>query len=97
MRPQIISATFCRMIDIPIAVMSGASLGAFRSGRYAIFSMLKAIAMQTTTATTSPAAMTSTDGIGRCAPSNAVMTDSETMAPIITTSPWAKLIRPMMP
>ncbi len=56
-----------------------------------------AIAMHTTIATTSPAAMIAATGSGRCAPSKAVITDSETIAPIITTSPWAKLISPMMP
>jgi len=31
--PQIIIARFCSSIDTPIAVISGASLGALRSGR----------------------------------------------------------------
>ena len=31
--PQIISARFCRMMDMPMAVISGASRGALRSGR----------------------------------------------------------------
>ena len=33
LRLQMISARCCRMIDTPIAVMSGASRGARRSGR----------------------------------------------------------------
>ena len=44
-----------------------------------------------------PARMMRAAGSGTCAPSSAVTTDSETIAPIITTSPWAKLISPMMP
>jgi len=35
LRLQIIIATCCRMIEIPIAVISGASRGAPRRGRYA--------------------------------------------------------------
>ncbi|MNH47312.1 hypothetical protein D3C81_1841270 [compost metagenome] len=31
------------------------------------------------------------------APASIVSTEMVTMAPTITTSPWAKLIRPMMP
>jgi len=30
-------------------------------------------------------------------PASEVMIEKATMAPIITTSPWAKLIRPMIP
>ena len=53
--------------------------------------------MQTGIATKRPARMISTDGSGAWAPSNAVTTDRQTIAPIITTSPWAKLMSPMMP
>ena len=53
--------------------------------------------MQTVIATSSPARMMTTDGSGACAPSSAMMTDSDTIAPIMTTSPCAKLISPMIP
>ena len=53
--------------------------------------------MHTTIATISPARMITTDGRGACAPSSAMITESDTIAPIMTTSPWAKLISPMMP
>ena len=33
LRDQIIIASVCRMMETPIAVISGASLGALRSGR----------------------------------------------------------------
>jgi hypothetical protein len=33
LRPQTIIATFCRTIDMPIAVISGVSRGAPRNGR----------------------------------------------------------------
>ena len=53
--------------------------------------------MQTRIATNNPARMTTTTGSEVCAPTSAVITDSDTMAPIMTTSPWAKLMSPMMP
>ena len=36
-------------------------------------------------------------GIPRLVPISSSITDSETRAPTITTSPWAKLIKPSMP
>ncbi len=90
LRLQMIIATCCRMIEMPIAVISGASRGAPRSGRYAMRSMVKPTAMQTGTAQSTPA-NTITSG-GSAVPARAAITESETMAPTITTSPWAKLI-----
>ncbi len=53
--------------------------------------------MHTGIATASPTKMITTDGNGTCAPSSAMITESDTIAPIMTTSPCAKLISPMMP
>ncbi len=57
--------------------------------------MVKPSAMHASTATIS--ARTKTSGGATPAESIGSVTASETMAPIITTSPWAKLISCMMP
>ena len=52
---QISSAAFCKKYEMPIAVMSTASDGAIRSGLYARRSMTTPSAVQTMTASTTPA------------------------------------------
>jgi hypothetical protein len=83
------------MIDTPIAVMSGARRGAPRSGRYASRSMAYPTSMQTGTA--QPVPMSTTLSAGRPEGASALITVKATMAPIITTSPCAKLMSWMMP
>ena len=51
--------------------------------------------MHTGMATSIPANTINTGG--RAVPASAVITENATIAPIITTSPWAKLISWMMP
>jgi hypothetical protein len=53
--------------------------------------------MQTGIATSTPATRIASGGSPVCAPASAVMTENETIAPIITTSPCAKLMSWMMP
>ncbi len=44
-----------------------------------------------------PVAISTTTIGGRPAPASATMTENATIAPIITTSPWAKLMSWMIP
>ena len=53
--------------------------------------------MQTGIATSTPASTIASGGKPVCAPASAVMTEKATIAPIITTSPCAKLMSWMMP
>ncbi len=53
--------------------------------------------MQTGMATSTPASTIASGGSPVFAPASAVITENATIAPIITTSPWAKLISWMMP
>jgi len=80
-----------------MAVMSGASRGARRSGRYATRSSAYPTSMHTGMAARPPTSTIASGGQPRCAPASALMTESDTIAPIITTSPCAKLMSWMMP
>ena len=80
-----------------MAVMSGASLGARRRGRYATRSIENPNSIQIGAAASSPSATTTPVGKPVLAWKIHWMTVSAVNAPIITTSPWAKLIRPRMP
>jgi hypothetical protein len=51
--------------------------------------------MQATTATSRPMPRMSSGGMPL--PASETMTVNATIVPIMTTSPWAKLISPMMP
>ena len=51
--------------------------------------------MQTAIATRVP--INTTTGPGSAVAASALITDNATSAPTITTSPWAKLMRPRMP
>ena len=53
--------------------------------------------MHTGTATSTPATTIASGGSPVCAPASAVITENATIAPIITTSPCAKLMSWMMP
>ena len=53
--------------------------------------------MQMGMAASMPASTSTIGGNGKPMPTSVVMTVSATMPPIITTSPWAKLINWMMP
>ena len=53
--------------------------------------------MQTGIAASAPISTIASGGSGVPAPTSATMTVYATIAPIITTSPWAKLISWMMP
>jgi hypothetical protein len=53
--------------------------------------------MQTGIATSTPATTIASGGKPEWAPASAVITVNDTIAPIITTSPWAKLMSWMMP
>ena len=85
---------------MPTAVMSGASLGAVRNGRYATRSIITLSVPLVTIATTSDASRPMTSPrIAVCSvrpmtPQNQAAVTSE---PIMKTSPWAKLISSMMP
>ena len=92
---QMIIATVCSSRLIPIAVISGASRGAVRSGRYASFSIVKFSAAQTTIAQSSEIAINAQPGSPE-SPS-AMTTVQLVSAPTINTSPCAKLIRLMIP
>jgi hypothetical protein len=87
------------MNDIPIAVISGASLGALRNGRYATRSIITFsepdASMLTTSTPPIPAMITSVDDL-ELIPSQAQI-DTATNEPIMNTSPWAKLISSMIP
>ena len=78
-----------------MAVINGARRGAWRRGRYATRSTVKPNVMHTGTAADKP--MSTVTVPGKPLAANSLMTDSAVRAPIITTSPWAKLIRPRMP
>ena len=80
---------------MPIAVISGASLGALRSGRYASFSIVKFSAAHTTTA--QPIDTSINAQPGSPVSTSSVTTVQLVRAPNISTSPWAKLMRLMMP
>ena len=81
---------------MPIAVISGASRGALRSGRYATFSITKFSTEQTTIAHMQRDEQQQPARHARHGPSQPV-TDQLVSAPTISTSPCAKLIRLMMP
>ncbi len=93
---------FCRMNETPIAVISGASLGAWRRGRYAKRSMITPTEPMTTivaktTRTRMPPSLIGSS-IGRSSsPSGTVMIHIATNAPTMNTSPWAKLMSSMIP
>ncbi len=53
--------------------------------------------MQAGTATSTPATTIASGGSPVFAPAIVVITENATIAPIITTSPWAKLISWTMP
>ncbi|CFP67229.1 Uncharacterised protein [Bordetella pertussis] len=97
MRPHTIIATFCRMMDTPMAVISAASRGARRKGRYATRSAVQPTAMHRGTETSRPAPRTAKAEVDGSPPTRAAATMVAAIAPIMTTSPCAKLIRPMMP
>ena len=91
---QMIIASVCSSRLMPIAVISGARRGALRSGRYATFSIVKFSSEQTTIAASRLTISSSQPGIVPARPTATVQLVS---APTISTSPWAKLIRLMMP
>jgi uncharacterized membrane protein len=80
-------------MPIPIAVISGAKRGALRKRRYAT----RSINTLTITHTGMAAAMAITSlkmpGMSGAAVCMILRTVKPTIAPIINTSPWAKLIR----
>ena len=85
---------------MPIAVISGASLGALRSGRYATRSMTTLSVPQNAIAMNSVAI---TSGVVTYhswvpfRPNQPLATVMVTIVPNMNTSPWAKLINSMMP
>ena len=87
---------FCSTIDMPMAVMSGARRNDSRNGRYATRSTVQpqtavsTIAMMSTRRSASGTAVIPIVVSAR----NAIKAMN---APTMKTSPWAKLIMPMMP
>ena len=79
---------------MPIAEISGASRNEPRSGRYATRSIEKPYTAQSAAATMNAARIPSGTEVK---PVSAVSTMMPMKAPTMKTSPWAKLIMPMMP
>jgi hypothetical protein len=105
--PIHIRPTFCKMKDIPIAVMRTASRGAFRRGLYATRSIPTFRRPQATIATKRA---TRTPRILKGTPELLVMGEKSsrpkivpdrtvrpTKEPIMKLSPWAKLISSIIP
>jgi hypothetical protein len=92
-------ATFWRMNDMPMAVISGASRGALRSGLYAILSTVTLMRPQPSIATTSATRMAgSTEPNDELSVSpNSPISTAAIIAPSMNTSPCAKLISSRMP
>ena len=91
--------TFCRMKEKPTAVISGASLGAFRKGRYATRSIITFSTPQATIATRPATISPPRIPMPEVAsPTPSVLQSRTTMnEPIMKISPWAKLISSMIP
>ena len=84
---------------MPIAVMSGASLGALRSGRYATRSIMT---LSEPLASIDTARKPTIERMIRPVPVSAstpavAQRPTATNEPIMNTSPWAKLMSSMMP
>ena len=90
-------ANVCNRMLMPMAVMSGASLGLLRRGRYAIFSIVKLRHADTTLAITR--AINSINHPGKPGIDSCIrpVTDQLVSAATMRTSPCAKLIKLMMP
>ena len=82
---------------MPMAVISGASLGLLRRGRYATFSITKFSSPATTQAITVAISRMSQPGESGMLFCIVPIIDQLVRAPTMRTSPWAKLIRLMMP
>ena len=99
--PYRIWMKFWRMNETPIAVISGASRGALRSGRYANRSIATPSRPITTmtiaNVVTSRNTAWGTDVAEPSWPSTLVRTNIDANAPTMNTSPWAKLMSSMMP
>ena len=91
-------AVYCRKRDAPMAVMSGTSRGAPRSGRYAIRSSSTAMTMLTIIAVARVRAKARM-GLESIMPwlFRPVAVNQALKAPHMKTSPWAKLIMNRMP
>ncbi len=85
------------MIDTPIAVISGASRGALRSGRYAMRSIATLTKMQTGIAAARPTTSSTGPGVPGAIVCRPAIVAYAVSAPTISTSPCAKLIRFRMP
>ena len=98
--PSRFKPTFWRMNDIPIAVISGASRGACRSGRYATRSIPVLRAAQNAIAqrsVTSSAGIRVESEFESSSPNHPTATENVTHEPSMNTSPLAKLISSRMP
>jgi hypothetical protein len=84
---QIIIAMVCKTIEIPIAVINGANLGAFLRGRYATLSIVTASNAQAGTAESKAKKSNKYPGMPGKIISRNVITDRATIAPNISTSP----------
>ena len=95
--PCAIWVKFCNTSDMPIALISGASRNEPRNGRYATRSIVQPYSPAMAAANTSVS--TSAIGTDVMPKTNASSSSemSERKAPTMNTSPWAKLIMPMMP
>ena len=95
------SATFWRMNDTPIAVMSGATRGAWRSGRYTRRSMLTfrnpMIGIVNASAARTKKMSGMTWSTGPVCPKTPPMRTTDRNAPSMKISPWAKLMSSMIP
>ena len=93
--------TFCKIKLTPMAVMSGASFGARRSGRYARRSIsapsraITPIVSAKSTSTLKP--RSGTFVMLPSLPKRLLLMNMATKEPTMKTSPWAKLISSMMP
>ena len=90
--PQIIIASVCKMIEMPIAVISGANLGAFLKGLYATRSIKAANIGQKKAAELMETTKTREPGNPGKSKFRIEAQVSPSIAPIISTSPCAKFI-----